>query len=572
MRIGTGSTVALAATAIMCTAAARADLAQDREAQFKRWTNVGIGGGGAMFYPAGSPHDPNLVFVSSDMGELYRSEDAGKTWRLLDWRNIPHSHSPAFHPTDPKVIYACALAGGVLRVSRDRGLNWECVGGDSPAWKGDELSSIAFDRGNPKLMLLCGKNALYRSTDEGATWAAVKGAPGGLLGVHVDQTSPADKRVCVGAGESGVYRSEDGGLTWAESSQGLPWKGISSFCGGSDAKSGKAFFYCLVPCKEEGGKIGGGVYASADRGATWKSAMGEGILRGRPDQFKFMAMAETHPETVYVTNQGTDDPPPNHYTVFRTDDAGGHWRDVFYNEPRNAGCNTDVGWLTYDRTRGFGDRALGFNVNAGNPDEVFYTNFGEIFITINGGKTWYQAYSRRAESEGKPGKGQRWTSCGIEDTTCWRYVIDPSDKKRHFICYTDIGFSYSDDAGASWHYDWAQVSGIPGGWGNTTYELAVDPDVPGLFWGAFSSMHDIPSWRYCQGGKGGKGGICKSVDHCKTWKSSSQGLPNGPARRTSGCFTPGCTAMACTSRRTAARRGRRRARASSQRRTGRCTS
>ena len=32
------------------------------------WVNVGIGGGGAFFFPAGSPHDPNLVFVSLDMG------------------------------------------------------------------------------------------------------------------------------------------------------------------------------------------------------------------------------------------------------------------------------------------------------------------------------------------------------------------------------------------------------------------------------------------------------------------------------------------------------------------------
>jgi len=40
--------------------------------------------GRALFSPAVSPHDPNLMFVSTDMSGFFRSEDAGRNWTLLE--------------------------------------------------------------------------------------------------------------------------------------------------------------------------------------------------------------------------------------------------------------------------------------------------------------------------------------------------------------------------------------------------------------------------------------------------------------------------------------------------------
>ena len=51
------------------------------------WRILGPGGGGAQFYPAVSPHDPNLVLVACDMTGAYISEDGGKSWRLFDLRS-----------------------------------------------------------------------------------------------------------------------------------------------------------------------------------------------------------------------------------------------------------------------------------------------------------------------------------------------------------------------------------------------------------------------------------------------------------------------------------------------------
>ena len=60
------------------------------------WRILGPGGGGAQFYPAVSPHDPNLVLVACDMTGAYISEDGGKSWRMFELR-----HPVGFFAFDP---------------------------------------------------------------------------------------------------------------------------------------------------------------------------------------------------------------------------------------------------------------------------------------------------------------------------------------------------------------------------------------------------------------------------------------------------------------------------------------
>src|SRR5438067_11331443 len=90
-------------------------------AQAPRWQPIGISGGGAMFSPAISPADPNLMMVNCDMSADYISEDGGRSWRMINHAQL-HTDTgcrPAFHPTEAYVIYASS--GGRLRVRRDRG-------------------------------------------------------------------------------------------------------------------------------------------------------------------------------------------------------------------------------------------------------------------------------------------------------------------------------------------------------------------------------------------------------------------------------------------------------------------
>src|SRR5258707_4863735 len=64
---------------------------------------IGPGGGGAMFHPTISPHDPNTVVVSCDMSGSYITHDAGKSWRMFNLSRVRAIF--VFDPPDRKVLY-----------------------------------------------------------------------------------------------------------------------------------------------------------------------------------------------------------------------------------------------------------------------------------------------------------------------------------------------------------------------------------------------------------------------------------------------------------------------------------
>jgi hypothetical protein len=55
------------------------------------WHPLGMGAGGAMFTPAISPADPKRILVSCDMSGVYRSDDGGKSWEMIHYRQLSDS-------------------------------------------------------------------------------------------------------------------------------------------------------------------------------------------------------------------------------------------------------------------------------------------------------------------------------------------------------------------------------------------------------------------------------------------------------------------------------------------------
>jgi hypothetical protein len=52
------------------------------------WQSVGLSGGGAMYTPTVSPHDPDLVFVNCDMSCAFRSADGGRSWQMIHYSQL----------------------------------------------------------------------------------------------------------------------------------------------------------------------------------------------------------------------------------------------------------------------------------------------------------------------------------------------------------------------------------------------------------------------------------------------------------------------------------------------------
>ncbi len=504
-----------------------------RRAPARAWEPIGISGGGAMFTPAISPVDSNRMMVNCDMSAAYVTSDGGANWKMIHGSQLHASTvcRPAFHPTDPLTIFA-ADGGNGLKVTHDGGLNWNKIGNLPPNLRGE----IAIDPDNPRLLLAGAGTAVYRSRDAGATWTVCAGPEGDPLAFHFDRNSPAGRRACFAATSKGIWRSPDGGETWAPRTSGLPAREILSFSGGSDPRERVTLLYCTVPSTLEGGRLTGGIYRSSDGGATWQSAMGSGLnLETKPfdewamgpiAQYRRIVTSNARPRTVYAFNTNTGIPPPHHATVYRSDDAGATWTATFQGDPRYPSRNVQVDYTVCEDAQFYQD-VPGVAIDARNPEHLILVDMGRCFLTSDGGKTWQCGHTRPVPERRPPGPGSRWICNGLVVTTTWNYYIDPFQPQRHYICYTDIGFARSTDAGKSWAW-WSLQGRAP--WNNTCYELAFDPQTPGKIWGAFSNTHDIPNGNIIYGNHRDTypGGVCLSTDFAATWKVSNQGLPAAP--------------------------------------------
>lgn len=214
------------------------------------WENISDGFfGGSIGAVAVSEYDHNVIYVGG--GEktvrgnvsygygMWKSEDAGKTWKNIGLNNSRHIPRIRIHPRNPDLVYAAVLGDlfkptderGVYR-SKDGGKTWERIlfaNADAGA------VDLILDPSNPRVVYAStwrirrtpyslesgGEgSALWKSTDGGDTWKEIsqnKGFPKGPHGIIGVAPSPVQQdRVwaIVEANEGGVYRSDDGGENW----------------------------------------------------------------------------------------------------------------------------------------------------------------------------------------------------------------------------------------------------------------------------------------------------------------------------------------------------------------------
>lgn len=77
------------------------------------WIPSGLGGGGGLEQPTISPHNPNKVFLSSDMSGVYKSDNFGQNWTMLNYRtdnqlgiNDRGRTAPIQFTNNPNILYA----------------------------------------------------------------------------------------------------------------------------------------------------------------------------------------------------------------------------------------------------------------------------------------------------------------------------------------------------------------------------------------------------------------------------------------------------------------------------------
>jgi photosystem II stability/assembly factor-like uncharacterized protein len=478
-----------------------------------------------MYMPSISPHDPNLILITCDMSGAYRTTDGGRTWEMIHHEYLLGSTRcrSVFHPRDPNVIFGANGYRGELRVSRDRGQTWGPLGKGLPPG----LLELAIDSIRGDLLLAGTQDGVFYSNDGGQSWKQSAGFRGRPVGLHIGPSNSQGQWRCFAASTIGFFRSLDSGATWEKIGEGLPEKPLVDFVGGCTAD--RCTLYCVSEGEIAGGRYVGGIYRSTDGGETWVQAMGKGIdvtervfTRGERrsvivPNYNLVVTNNVRPETVYVAQSRPGQ-------VYRSDDAGETWRPTYFADPNEEVFNVEPSYSMAETGRG-GSTASGLGVSPADPETVVMTDWFKCQITRDGGRSWQTLHTRSAEPERRLAKGQRWINNGLVVTTVWHYYIDPFERGRHYIAYTDVKFARSEDAGKTWISDFAEPLR------NTTYELAFDPEIPGKIWGAFADMHDIPDGNIIHGRhyrEQSGGGVGISQDFAVTWKDTSEGLPKEP--------------------------------------------
>jgi len=516
-----------------------------------QWQSVGLCGGGGLYNPVISPHDPNLMMVESDMGGRYVSRDGGRTWTIIHHKQIRSAvrgAPPLFHPTKPGVIYALSGYGAnTIYVTTDNARTWRRWPDDRQPPTGI-ISRFYIDPAVPeKLFIGTADGKVLFTDDEGRHWRQAKGVSGAVFNILAEAGSPRERRVYFVGTSAGVFRSDDGGATFVRKTNGLPaGKRLTGFAGGSNEAG--TILYAATPCWLAGSKLAGGVYVSKDRGETWQRVMNPDIdvstkrtsrwARGDLPQYSHLVANDADPKRAYVYCGGTSYFPPNHSTIYRTDDAGASWRAVWFVDPRFKQHNVADDWMTSYLHQSYVARPIDMEISPTDPDFVIRSDGMFLFFTRSGGKSWLAGHAIKA-NDASADKDIVWRHNGLVNTTTWHYYVDPHEPNRHYIAYTDIGFARSLDFGKTWRW-WgprertAETNEypIPRRWVNTCYELAFDPEIPGKIWGAFSGHHDIPNENSIWRGTGRSrlpGGVCRSEDFGVTWQALRKGLPEKPA-------------------------------------------
>ena len=175
------------------------------------------------------PRYPDVVIMGGDTTGLWKSPDAGKTWKLVS-HALPFDqvYAVRFAPGDPRVVWAFTNKGVVI--SRDSGDTWAFTALAKPESSGDRMHGlIVVSPADPLTALAYTDKKVHRSTDGGKTWTVVID---NVLVRDLEFHPRAGQFAYVAGGEGGkgnqlsVMVSVDGGLTFKPSGTPMQFREI----------------------------------------------------------------------------------------------------------------------------------------------------------------------------------------------------------------------------------------------------------------------------------------------------------------------------------------------------------
>ncbi|WP_026750593.1 glycosyl hydrolase [Sediminibacterium sp. C3] len=304
------------------------------------WNNISDGQfkTGSVGAIAVSESNTNIVYVG--MGEhavrgvmthhgdgMYKSTDAGKTWKKIGLELTQHIARVIIDPNNPDIVYVAAQ-GALYSSSTERGVYKTTDGGIS--WKKvlyinekTGAAELSMDAKNP--------NILYAAMWEHGRlpWKVISGGPG-----------------------SGLYKSTDGGNSWDKLTGGLPKEMGKMAIAVSPANSEKV--YALIESDFE--KNAGGLYVSNNAGKSFTQVSAEHKIIQRAWYYIEVFPDPNNENTVYVLSA----------PALKSIDGGKTWENI-------QGMHGDYHNLW---------------INPADSKNLVMADDGGVTISFNGGQSW----------------------------------------------------------------------------------------------------------------------------------------------------------------------------------------
>ena len=361
---------------------------------------------------------------------------AAAAWELAGPTNIGgRCTALVCHPANADRLWIGAAGGGVW-ASTDGGRHW------AYSWRAKgplQIGALAIDPSNAKT-LYCGTgeanlsadsypgNGVYRSTNGGSRWRAWalvgKGLPRRIGTIAVDPFD-ADHVLVGGVGFGRVSADNDFGGLYATADGGATWTRETAFSTGNywchkivfdPTREGRVFATVTGP------GMASGIYRSADGGQTWLQ-----LRAGLPGPDRIgrtaLALAPSNPVVVYALCADAAGQNDAVLGVFRSADGGDHWVNVAGNH------FVREGQMSYGSA---------IAVHPADPDQVICGGV-DLHRSTDGGQTWFIASRWDAE------RG----SAGYAHADHHMLVLPAAAPGRVYSA-NDGGLDVSEDGGRTW--------------------------------------------------------------------------------------------------------------------------
>ncbi len=363
------------------------------------WKELGPDGGDARSL-AYDPHNPDRILLGTSSGQLYESEDAGKTWLRLAQIGEGDDYvldNIAFDPADSKTIYVAVWSverqrdAGDLYVTHDSGKTWKTI----ESMRGKSIRALTIAPSNPKILVAGALDGVYRSSDGAKSWHRISPENHAeIKNIESIAIDPKNPDVIYAGTWHLPWKTEDGGQNWHSIKQGV--------IDDSDV------FSIIVDFSNPAN-----VFASACSGIYKSETSGQQFhkIQGIPMTARRTRVLQQDPVNPQVVYAGTTE------GLYKTVDGGKTFKlmtpkNVIVNDvsvdprdPKRVLLATDrSGVLSSDNggesfepaNRGYAHRQVSsFLVDGKDPDTIYAgllndRDFGGVYVSHDAGATWKQ--------------------------------------------------------------------------------------------------------------------------------------------------------------------------------------